>query len=91
MKIRARVIVKGRVQGVSFRYYTSRTATQHRVTGWVRNLPDGSVEACLEGEEAEVRAVVEWCHKGPSLAEVDEVIESRESYTGEFNDFSVRH
>jgi acylphosphatase len=91
VKIRTTVIVKGLVQGVSFRHYTARMAAQHQVTGWVMNQPDGSVKACLEGEEAEVRAVVDWCRRGPSMAQVDELVEQQGDYTGEFSGFSVRH
>jgi acylphosphatase len=90
VKTRKKVIVKGRVQGVSFRHYTARAAAQHNVCGWVRNLADGSVEACFEGDEADVQAMVQWCHQGPALAEVEELIEKQEEYTGEFSDFSVR-
>jgi acylphosphatase len=91
VKVRVKVIVTGRVQGVSFRHHTARTASLYGVTGWVRNLPDGSVEACFEGEEAEVRAMVQWCSKGPVLAEVEDVIEQKEQYTGEYSDFDIRH
>lgn len=90
MKIRSTVIVRGRVQGVAFRHYTARTAQQHQVTGWVRNLADGSVEACFEGEEADVLAVVKWCRRGPELARVDELIEKLGEYTGEFTGFGIR-
>lgn len=90
MKKRITVIVRGRVQGVSFRYHTSRAASRHQVTGWVRNLSDGSVEACFEGEEREVRAMVEWCRSGPDLAQVDELQESEGTYTGEFAGFDIR-
>ena len=91
MKSRARVIVKGRVQGVSFRYHTAQTAALFKVTGWVRNLPDGSVEACFEGDAADVRAVVTWCRKGPSSARVDEVHLEEDGYTGEFPRFQIRY
>lgn len=91
MNVRTTVIVKGRVQGVAFRHYTARTAAQHGVTGWVMNLPDGSVKACFEGEEGDVRGMVQWCRKGPALAEVDELIEQQGDYTGEFSGFNIRY
>jgi acylphosphatase len=91
VKTRSTVIVKGRVQGVSFRHYTARAASRHNVTGWVMNLPDGSVEACFEGEEDDVREMVSWCHSGPDLAQVDEVIEKKGAYTGEFSGFNIRY
>lgn len=90
MKIRATVTVRGRVQGVAFRHYTARTAQQHGVTGWVRNLSDGAVEACFEGEGRDVLAMVQWCRRGPELARVDELVEQQGEYTGEFTGFQVR-
>lgn len=90
MKIRATVIVQGRVQGVAFRYHTVRAALQHGVTGWVSNLSDGSVEACFEGEEPDVQGMVQWCRRGPELARVDELTEKRGAYTGEFTGFTIR-
>jgi acylphosphatase len=88
--VRATVRIKGRVQGVNFRYHTSRTAEQHQVTGWVRNLPDGSVEALFEGRESDVRQVVEWCRQGPASARVEEINIDWEDGRGEFASFRVR-
>ncbi len=65
--------IHGRVQGVYFRESTRQEAERLGVRGWVRNLPDGSVEAQVEGEEAAVDALVRWCHRGPPAARVDEV------------------
>lgn len=90
MKIRAVVTVRGLVQGVNFRHYTRQTALRLGVTGWVRNLPDGSVEGCFEGEEADVQALIDWCRMGPSWAKVDEVEVERESFSGAFDGFEVR-
>lgn len=91
MKVRSTVIVRGRVQGVAFRHHTSRAAARHEVAGWVTNLADGSVKACFEGEEEDVRAMVEWCRRGPDLARVDELAEEKGIYTGEFVGFSIRY
>lgn len=91
MKIRTTVIVRGTVQGVAFRHHTSRMAAKHGVDGWVMNLPDGSVKACFEGEEAAVRAMVDWCRRGPEMAQVDELIEQPGEYTGEFAGFGIRY
>jgi len=77
------------VQGVNFRYYTRQEARIHGVTGWVRNNPDGSVEAVFEGEEEDVRRMVQWCFRGPSLARVDRVDVEWQPYSGEFGDFEV--
>ena len=71
--IRNRVMVSGRVQGVFFRDTLRRLAQQHGVTGWVRNLPDGRVEAVLEGPAENVGRLVEWAHHGPRLAVVDHI------------------
>jgi acylphosphatase len=58
-------VVSGFVQGVSFRWYTSRRAHTSGVQGWVRNQPDGTVEAVFEGERAAVEQMIEWCRDGP--------------------------
>lgn len=68
--MRARVLVSGRVQGVSFRWYTAQQAHHHGVGGWVRNLADGRVEAVFEGPKPQVEALVAWCGRGPSSARV---------------------
>jgi len=90
-KIRAHVFVTGRVQGVYFRQNTKQAAERHGVTGMVRNLDDGRVEAIFEGKETGVKEVIEWCRVGPPKAHVDEVSVKFEEYTGEFVDFSVTH
>lgn len=71
--VRSRVRVTGRVQNVTFRDSTRQQAEASGVVGWVRNLPDGSVEAELEGPRAAVDEVVTWMHRGPLLAGVDVV------------------
>jgi len=88
--IRRHVVITGRVQGVWFRGTTQEQALDNGVTGWVRNLRDGSVEAVFEGVESDVENVVQWCRKGPSLANVIEVRVIPGKYTGEFDTFSVR-
>ena len=90
MKIRTMVIVKGVVQKVNFRHFTQQNALHFHVKGWVQNLPDGSVEGCFEGDEANVQALVDWCRTGPSASRVDEVLAKGDTYTGEFDDFSIR-
>jgi len=71
--VRYRVLISGRVQGVFFRDTCQRLAEQHGVAGWVRNLPDGRVEAVFEGPPEDVRRLVDWAHTGPRLAAVDTV------------------
>ncbi|MCX5898683.1 MAG: acylphosphatase [Proteobacteria bacterium] len=89
MNIRAHVLVEGRVQGVFFRSETLSVARQHNLTGWVKNLPDGRVEALFEGTEEDVERAVQWCHKGPPHATVRQVSVTSEPYQGEFETFSI--
>ncbi len=70
---RARVIVRGRVQGVFFRAETRDRALSLGVSGWVSNAPDGTVEAVFEGPRERVESMVEWCRRGPSGAAVSTV------------------
>ncbi len=72
-RIARRVVVTGRVQGVFFRDSARREARRHGVTGWVRNRPDGAVEAVFEGEPDAVAALVLWCREGPRHAQVDDL------------------
>jgi len=80
--VRNRVLVSGRVQGVFFRDTCRRVAEQHGVAGWVRNLPDGRVEAVFEGPADQVRRLVEWAHAGPRMAVVDQVAVEAETPEG---------
>lgn len=89
-QVRAKVRIRGVVQGVNFRYYTRQNAQAHNVAGWVRNLPDGGVEAVFEGHEEEVNKVLAWCRKGPPAARVAEVDVTWEEFRGEFRTFDVR-
>jgi acylphosphatase len=88
-KVRAHVHIDGRVQGVCFRMDTRRAAVERNVTGWVRNLPDGRVEAVFEGEESDVRSAIGWCEAGPPLARVTKVAVEWEPYTGDFDSFQI--
>ena len=90
-KLRAHVIVHGLVQGVWFRQSTKDEADRLGVTGWVRNLPDRSVEAVFEGETKKVEAIVGWCHRGPAGAEVNSVDVSWEPYRQESGHFEIRY
>jgi acylphosphatase len=71
--VRYRVLVSGRVQGVFFRDTCQREANEHSVAGWVRNLPDGRVEAVFEGPPDDVGRVVDWARHGPRRAVVDDI------------------
>lgn len=90
-QLRAYVIVHGLVQGVWFRASTKDEADRLGVTGWVRNLPDGSVEAVFEGEKMKVEEIVGWCHRGPSGANVNKVEIVWEPYKREFSHFDIRY
>jgi len=68
--VRYRVLISGQVQGVFFRDTCRRMAREHGVSGWVRNLPDGRVEAVFEGRAEDVDRLVDWARRGPSRAVV---------------------
>ncbi len=91
MKSRAHVFISGRVQGVFFRSHTRERARQLGLKGWVRNLPDGKVEAIFEGDEEAIRRVLEWCREGPPHARVTDVKMVWEDFKGEYNTFEVRY
>ena len=91
MNVRAHVTVSGRVQGVFFRSRTKQEADSRDVRGWVRNRGDGGVEAVFEGEEAAVKAMVEFCERGPAGARVTKVDVVWEDYAGEFREFEIRY
>ena len=88
-RVRAHLFISGMVQGVLFRYHTQKMAHALGVKGWVKNLPDGRVEAILEGEEEAVKKLIEWAHKGPPYARVEKVKVDWEEYLGEFDTFSI--
>lgn len=91
MNARAHVFVSGRVHGVFFRAETADLAHNLGVMGWVRNLPDGRVEALFEGEKENVEKAVEFCRRGPPGAYVQELDVDWEDWKGEFRDFRVVH
>jgi acylphosphatase len=91
VKTQAHVLVSGEVQGVFFRQETKRSAEDLNVKGWVRNRPNGSVEAVFEGEEKDVQAMVEFCRHGPPGAFVTDVKLTWEPYAAEFNNFRIRY
>jgi acylphosphatase len=86
---RARVVVRGLVQGVSFRIATRDRARSRGVAGWVRNRADGAVEAVFEGTEEDVQSLVYWCRRGPSGAVVESVEVEWEPPGGEHG-FAIR-
>jgi len=92
--VRAHIFVSGKVQGVFFRSSIKAEADRRGVRGWVRNLPDGRVEAVFEGPRADVEACVDWCRHGPAGAHVTGVEvdwEAAEGAAGAFaRGFSIR-
>ena len=82
-RIRRHVVVHGQVQGVYFRDSVRRLARDLGVSGWIRNRPDGAVEAALEGAPDAVERIIEWSHQGPLGARVDQVEVYEEQPSGE--------
>ncbi len=90
-KKRVHVFVSGRVQGVYYRQQALKIAGELGISGWVRNLMDGRVEAIFEGSEESVDKIVEWCKKGPSYARVINIEILEEKYKNEFEKFRVTY
>ena len=90
MTVARRAVVSGRVQGVFFRAWTQEQASQLGVAGWVRNRPDGTVEAHMEGDPVAVGTLVDRLHKGPADARVDQVDLSEAACEGG-DRFAIRH
>src|SRR4030042_5588 len=86
-KIRAHVFVLGKVQGVFFRESTKHRAEKVGVSGWVKNLKDGRVEAVFEGEKGKVEKMVNWARKGPIWAKIEALDVVWEDYQAEFKGF----
>ena len=90
MPVCKKLLVKGIVQGVSYRIHTQRIANDLGINGWVRNLNNGTVEACLEGDEHAVDALIAWCAFGPQKGKVDEVLVTDDLFIGTYSGFSIR-
>ncbi len=88
-RIRRRVVVRGRVQGVAFRAATRAEAHRHGVAGWVCNRADGTVEAAFEGAPEAVDALVAFCRRGPRAARVEELAVREEAPEG-LREFAIR-
>ena len=86
-----RATVSGRVHGVFFRAFVESRAVELHLTGYVRNLPDGTVEVKAEGERERLEKLVEYLGKGPPVARVAGVKTDWGEYTGAFRDFRVRY
>ena len=90
MRVARRLIIGGRVQGVGFRYFTLEAAAREGVTGWVRNRPDGRVEAYIEGEAETVTRLERALRRGPPAARVDDVEAESELPSGEYSGFVIK-
>jgi acylphosphatase len=91
MKSKVQVIISGKVQGVWFRANTKNKAEQLGITGWVRNTNDGKVEALFEGEDDNIKEMLEWCKHGPTMAKVTDVRVKRNPDQDECNSFSIKY
>jgi acylphosphatase len=87
---RIRLIIRGRVQGVGFRFAACDEAKDLAVAGWVRNLANGNVEIVAEGHRKNLQMLAEWAHRGPTYARVDEVSEEWLSFSGDLKNFAIR-
>ena len=90
MKSCVHVIISGRVQGVWFRASTKQKAKQLKLNGWVRNNPDGNVEAVFEGDESLIKEMLNWCHHGPPLAKVKNIEVNYEEPSKGFDGFFIK-
>ena len=90
MKKRVNIKVKGKVQGVFFRANTTEKARNLSISGWVANMPEGSVYIVAEGETAHIDSFIEWVRQGPKLSRVDS-IELTEGKLEDFDGFEIRH
>lgn len=89
--VRAYLRIYGLVQGVFFRSTMRDVALRLGITGWVRNLPDGSVEAVVEGDPVRVGELIKWAHRGPPEAVVEKVEIKYSECTKEFKTFRIRY
>ncbi len=88
---RVHILVKGRVQGVAFRAYTKTEAESLKLSGYVRNLSDGSVEILAEGKKESLEKLISWAHIGPPASKVEDVTEEFSDAGGEFHNFDITY
>ena len=89
-QVRVHIIIKGWVQGVFFRASTVEEADRLGLKGWVKNCPDGSVEVVAEGSKNQINVIIQWCHRGPPGARVQNVQLKWEDYLEDLETFSIR-
>lgn len=85
----AHILIKGKVQGVGYRQFVKAQASKQVLTGWVQNLPDGSVEAIIQGEKEKIDALIAMCKIGPFMADVKDIEVAWETLKDVFPDFVV--
>jgi acylphosphatase len=88
--VRAHLFISGIVQGVGYRWSCNREARAVGLTGWVKNLPDGRVEAVLQGSREQVERMIKWCYRGPSEAQVSDIAVTYEDSLEDFKEFGIR-
>jgi len=88
--VRAHLWISGTVQGVGYRWSCQRAAKGIGVTGWVRNLSDGRVEAVAQGTKEQVEQLIRWCYRGQEEARVTDIAVAYEETAGDFQDFGIR-
>ena len=86
-----RAVISGRVQGVFYRLETQRAAIALQIKGWVKNLPNGDVEAVFQAEPDQVKKILDWCHNGPPNAQVTSVKDQPLSDCDPFDTFEIRY
>ena len=90
MRKKVHLVVSGIVQGVFFRASASKVAMSLKLTGFIRNLPNGAVEVFAEGEEEMLKRIIEWCRQGPPGAHVENVSIEWLEANNQFNSFQIR-
>lgn len=90
-KVRTHIFVSGMVQGVGFRATVARRAEELGVGGWVRNNPDGRVEAVFEGEKEKIEEIIKWLQQGSGFPGIREVEVWGENFRGEFDNFYIKY
>jgi acylphosphatase len=91
MEAKCHVFISGKVHGVFFRANTRDIALNLGLKGFVRNLPDGRVEAVFEGDKEKIKKIIEFCKKGPPGAIVENLDVKWEKYNGDFKDFQIKY
>jgi acylphosphatase len=91
MTIARRLVIRGRVQGVGYRYAAVEAAEREGVCGWVRNLRDGGVEALVQGDDHAVERMIAWCRVGPRGARVTSVETQTADVRADFSGFTITH